>query len=288
MGSAIIFEPGFYCSIQDLGRLHYRHVGVPHAGSMDRERASLANQLVRNSLDAAVLEMILRGATLQFREPCVVGITGNLDRIHLNDELVSSNQAYQIKTGDGLKIGRVISGNFAYLSIAAGWQTEKVLGSRSMYSGITQIGRCQKGTELAYQARSADFLEVPSPDPKAEQEIFMPEKETRRIRVVQGPEYHLLPPEVKDLLSQQAFSLSPSWNRMAYKFETGYTIQLPQIKTAPVLPGTVQLTPSGSLIVLMRDAQTTGGYPRVLQVDEDHMNQLVRTGVGDQIRFEVC
>jgi allophanate hydrolase subunit 2 len=74
---------------------------------------------------------------------------------------------------------------------------------------------------------------------------------------------------------------------MAYVFETGVKVELSQIKTAPVLPGTVQLTPSGNLIVLMRDAQSTGGYPRILQLDESAINQIARLQVGSSIKFQL-
>jgi allophanate hydrolase subunit 2 len=60
---------------------------------------------------------------------------------------------------------------------------------------------------------------------------------------------------------------------------------LPSILTSAVLPGTVQLTPSGKLIILMRDCQVTGGYPRVLQVSEESINRLSQKITGDKIQF---
>jgi allophanate hydrolase subunit 2 len=62
---------------------------------------------------------------------------------------------------------------------------------------------------------------------------------------------------------------------------------LEQLKSSPVLPGTVQLTANGQLIVLMRDAQTTGGYPRVLQLKQRYINFLSQHTVGERIGFVI-
>ena len=74
---------------------------------------------------------------------------------------------------------------------------------------------------------------------------------------------------------------------MAYVLEEKLTHQLPSIWTAPVLPGTVQCTPDGTLIILMRDAQTTGGYPRILQLSDAGINQLAQKSTQDRFQFEL-
>ena len=68
-----------------------------------------------------------------------------------------------------------------------------------------------------------------------------------------------------------------------------YTLEnnLKPIITSLVLPGTVQLTPSGKLIVLMRDCQTTGGYPRVLQLKESSIDILSQKLTGNNIHFVI-
>jgi allophanate hydrolase subunit 2 len=62
---------------------------------------------------------------------------------------------------------------------------------------------------------------------------------------------------------------------------------LEPIITSAVLPGTVQLTPSGKLIILMRDCQTTGGYPRVLQLKEASINVLAQKLTGHAVQFKL-
>ena len=74
---------------------------------------------------------------------------------------------------------------------------------------------------------------------------------------------------------------------MAYQLEEPIKNNLKPIITSLVLPGTVQLTPAGNLIILMRDCQTTGGYPRVLQLTEHAINILSQKYVGKKVQFKL-
>ena len=74
---------------------------------------------------------------------------------------------------------------------------------------------------------------------------------------------------------------------MAYIIEHSLSLSAEEILTAPVQPGTLQLTPSGAMIALMRDAQTTGGYARILQLAEASIDQLARLSPGQHFRFSL-
>jgi len=289
MGNAIVLDAGFYASIQDRGRWHNRHLGVPVSGCMSSAMTGQGNRLLGNSKDAAVLEMIMQGVTLQFRDAAVVAIVGEVDELLINDRSVKTNIPHQINAGDGLKIGRIVSGNYAYLAIKGGWQTEESLGSKSMFEGITKSGRITSGDELEFDVLETELephsiIEDEGNTTSVNRQNHR--KDPFKIKAAPGPEFDLLRKDLQTALTKQTFILSRSWNRMAYTFHTDLATNLPQIPTAPVLPGTVQLTPSGSLIILMRDAQTTGGYPRILQLNEDALNEVVKMGVGDEVGFE--
>ena len=83
------------------------------------------------------------------------------------------------------------------------------------------------------------------------------------------------------------FTISSDNSRMGYRLNETIPNNFESMLTSGVLPGTVQLTPSGKLIVLMRDCQVTGGYPRVLQLSENAINILAQKTTGDQLRFVV-
>ena len=107
------------------------------------------------------------------------------------------------------------------------------------------------------------------------------------IKVYKGPEYDLLTNEQQKQLQDQEFTVSNLYDRMAYRFKELLPNHLKSIITSPILPGTIQLTPSGNLIALMRDCQTTGGYPRILQLKEASINVLAQKFRGSVIRFQL-
>jgi allophanate hydrolase subunit 2 len=105
------------------------------------------------------------------------------------------------------------------------------------------------------------------------------------IDVLKGPEFEMLSKTQKDALFSKPFIVSKNNNRMAYQLTETLSNNLDSIITSSVLPGTVQLTPSGKLIVLMRDCQTTGGYPRILQLKESSINVLAQKFADSEISF---
>jgi biotin-dependent carboxylase-like uncharacterized protein len=273
-----ILQAGFYDSIQDRGRKKYRHLGVPYSGAMDQKAADLGNSLLNNMLDAAVLELVLNGGVYLFSLPTCIAVTGAKARVMINDIAVEQNKLLEIKSGDVLKIGAVTTGNFIYVSICGGFQTEEVLGSKSFYTGITLMGKLHKGHDVKYAPYTAPQLTKANWKPAVQQSA---------LRCYAGPEFHLLDRKQQENLLNTSFTISKNWNRMAFQLEEKTSNSLDQLKSSPVLPGTVQLTANGQLIVLMRDAQTTGGYPRVLQLEEASLSSCAQKRVGNQIDFVV-
>lgn len=108
---------------------------------------------------------------------------------------------------------------------------------------------------------------------------------TSEIGVFPGPEFYLLTEGEQEILRSRNFSIDKNNNRMAIQLQEIMGNTLKPIITGPVLPGSVQLTPSGKLIVLMRDCQTTGGYPRVMQLSETGMNKIAQKIMGDSVSF---
>lgn len=107
------------------------------------------------------------------------------------------------------------------------------------------------------------------------------------LQTYPGPEFENLSSHQKKLLEATKFTISNLNNRMGYQLNELIENNVNPIITSAVLPGTVQLTPGGKLIVLMRDAQTTGGYPRVLQLSDDAINLLAQKKTSDLVSFSI-
>ncbi|WOI23289.1 5-oxoprolinase subunit C family protein [Nonlabens ulvanivorans] len=275
MARLTILSSGFNSTIQDMGRLDYREYGVPHSGAIDQDSSRLANRLLNNRDDDAVIEMTLLGAEIIFSEPTQIAITGAYCKIVVQCMGYESPCVIAVKTGDVVKIGPAIRGNFIYMSIKEGFQSEESLGSQSYYPHILDNALLKKGDHLSYHRaeKSIDqFDEIPS-------------NLNASLKAYAGPEFHLLNRKQQEQLLGTSFTISKLWNRMAFQLEETLVHTLSAIKSSPVLPGTIQLTPDGKLIVLMRDAQTTGGYPRVLQLTEEAVNIISQKRVGEALDF---
>lgn len=276
---------GLYSSIQDRGRFGYRKFGVPVSGAMDLYSAKFANALLNNHLDCAVLESTIIGPKLIFNEPTFIVIAGAECELKINRQSANLNTVIKINSGDTLKIGKIIGGVRNYIAVAGGWQTPLVLNSRSYYSGVTKDAILKSGDQLAVASPGIEIIN------RTTVKFHPTHININELQVTKGPEFDLLDQQPAQTLLNQTFKISSQSNRMAYKLErkTGQlqNLNAKEIITSSVQPGTVQMTPTGELIVLMRDCQTTGGYARVLQLSESSINQLAQKPIGSRISFKL-
>ena len=275
-----VITAGFFTTVQDLGRTGFAHIGVPVSGAMDGYAAQLANQLLSNSKEDAVLEITFGNCTFMFDEPQLICVTGADFSPCVDEVRIALNVPVHIQKGGILSFGKQHYGIRMYLAVKGGIKTEKRLESRSFYKGITKEFLLKKGTQLQVKKLAKNITETFS-SVKVQQGHF----EAKQLVCYRGPEYDALTEDQKTELEEILFTVSKDNSRMGYKLEELIENNLSSMLTSGVLPGTVQLTPSGKLIVLMRDCQVTGGYPRVLQLSEKAINQLAQKTTGDQFRF---
>ena len=277
-----VLKTGLFDSIQDLGRAGVQHFGVPYSGAMDQYAAVLANSILGNATYLALLESTFQGPTLKFQNSTKICITGANANPKVNDLPIKMNTAITVNAGDILSFGKLEYGCRLYIAVLGGFQTEFVMHSRSMYPSITKSHRISKGDILPILEDCAMHHNTRTAVKTVESHF-----ESTDIEVLKGPEFQLLDPDVRHKLLETSLTVANSSNRMAYQFEERLANDLDSMITSLVLPGTVQLTPSGQLIVLMRDCQTTGGYPRVLPLTEAAINRLAQKNFGKQIRFKL-
>jgi biotin-dependent carboxylase-like uncharacterized protein len=277
-----VLKAGFYSTIQDLGRFGYRDIGVPVSGVMDVQSAKLANAVLDNANTAAVMEISMTGPELRFTAETQIAICGAQLAPMLNGQVISNNKLYAVKADSVLSFGILKIGFRSYLAVKGGFKTEMVLGSRSFYQPVTVSNVLKTGTIIAIDAFNRN-TEVQNAHVKYKSQL----DNSSVLEVYEGPEFIKLTDSQKKEIFSTTFKVSKFHNRMAYQIEPQLVHQLPSILTSAVLPGTVQLTPSGQLIVLMRDCQTTGGYPRVLQLTEAAVNRLSQKNTGAEFNFKL-
>jgi biotin-dependent carboxylase-like uncharacterized protein len=275
-----VLHPGFYSTIQDLGRYGYQEYGVPYSGVMDRAAAILVNTLLGNDDHKAVIEMTMTGVKLQFGIETCIAISGAHMSPKLNELPIEMTKIIHVKPNDVLSFGKLTKGFRCYLGVLGGFETKTVMQSRSMCKNITSDFMLRKHDELQISA-STFTINKQHASIKFDSSYL----DSKTIDVFKGPEFEYLSKNQQKTLFHKMYSISNDNNRMAYQLIETFENDLKPIITSAVLPGTVQLTPSGKLIVLMRDCQTTGGYPRVLQLKASALDVLAQKFTGNNIEF---
>jgi len=277
-----VIGPGRWTTIQDRGRPGLERFGIPPGGAADWFAAAAANQIVGNQQDAALLEATAVGPTLQFDADAVVAVTGG----HVDEP--PEWKATKVLRGSKLAVGTIGPGVRTYLAVRGGIDVPLVLGSRSY---------CQRGTfggGFGRPLAASDHLPIGrmiEVDPMAE-----PWSESHRlqvhgpweVRVIAGPQTDAFTGDALERLSATACRVTPDIDRMGLRLETpGLRLQPEEILTVPMTAGAIQVTPSGGLIVLHVDHQTTGGYPVIATVIYADLPLLAQVRPGDTVRFRI-
>jgi antagonist of KipI len=275
-----VLAAGAWTSVQDTGRPGLERYGIPPGGAMDRYSAAVANRLVGNRPETALLELTLEGPRLLFHQEAVIALTG----------ATSSKQqgwaGHTIPSATTIEIGALRPGVRSYLAVRGGINVPLILGSRSLcqrgaFGG--GFGRpLQAGDRIAIGAEiSADPL--PREWPPSHR---LPLAGPWEVRVTSGPHAGLFSSSDLERVLNTACRITPAMDRMGIRLETpGLRLQPPEILTTGVIEGAVQVTPSGELIVLMAEHQTTGGYPVIATVIQADLPLLAQARPGDTVHF---
>ena len=281
-----VVKPGFFTTVQDLGRQGFLRFGVPVSGAMDDFSLQLANMLVKNDSNDAGLEITMLGPELEVLDDAQIAVTGNISlRINGRDSEVW--RTLTVKSGDAISFGKVRTGCRAYLAVRGGINVPLVLGSRSTYvrgeiGGIEgrqlRIGDCIEGFNAVHPIDYCLSLPMDRiPDFSAEIDVD----------VVLGPQLESFTEEgIKALLSNP-YVITVEADRMGYRLEGALIEHSERVDTISdaILPGSVQVPASGKPIVTMRDAQTTGGYPKIAAVVSADLHVLGQAKPGDKVCF---
>lgn len=276
-----VLHPGIYSSVQDKGRVGFSKYGVPVGGVMDGYSHEIGNILIKNSKNEASIEIAFGSAKLLFDADTFICITGADFSPTINNDSVEMYTVLEVKKGSILSFGRRKFGVRTYVAVQGGIQSEEVLKSKSYFPSVTSKSLLEKGDVLTIHSKkpykNRGFSKIKRLD-----QLF----DDTQLECFPGPEYDLLSANQKQIL-QNEFTISKDNNRVGYRLEELIENNLKPILTSAVLPGTMQLSPSGKLIVLMKDCQVTGGYPRVLQLSSFAISQLSQKTTGDKIQFLV-
>ncbi|MDN3203747.1 biotin-dependent carboxyltransferase family protein [Algoriphagus sediminis] len=282
LGNAKILSTGPQSLIRDLGRFGYFSIGVPVSGPLDHKAFQWNNHLLRNDPNDSQIEINQPGLKIQFDSDTWISLAGAKCDVKVNGSGTKYFGPIKIKAGDILSFGNFELGSLIYMGISEGFQTEKVLGSRSQLQCITSSSSLNKGDLLPFFTNSTPVPSNRFAKAKWDTEYL----EKTEIRVYPGFDWNHEIEKILDPAFKERLHISKLKNTMAAQLEEVFPNDISPIATAPVFPGSIQLTPSGKLICLLSDAQVTGGYPRVLQIHEEDISILAQKKPGQEVRFE--
>jgi KipI family sensor histidine kinase inhibitor len=268
---------GMLTTVQDAGRVGHRARGVPRSGAADTFALRLANLLVGNAENAAGLEFTLVGPMLTFPRETLIAIGG------VEVEGAPSWQPFVVAAGETLDLRAVRRGSRGYVAFAGGVKTPRVLGSRSTYA------RAGLGGLLGRALQEGDLLPIAgvARHPRGHWHIdprVLPEySATPTVRVVRGAQVD----EFGAAFFSQAFRVSAQADRMGMRLMGSPLARQAnqELRSATVVPGTVQVPADGQPIILLADAQTIGGYPQIGHVISTDLPLVAQLRAGDTVRF---
>jgi antagonist of KipI len=235
-----------------------------------------------------------------FNEAAFCAIVGGGCKAYIDDVELPFNRLLWIPAFSIIKTTANLQGCRSYLSVSGGFNVKKIMGSASTYtpSGIGGInGRnLITGDMLAFKREqnlhaASNLHMLPSGVGISHwhtAELFAATPDVATVHAIKGPEFDLFNSTSQENIFNAVFTISSQSNRMGYRLE-GKKIALEQqteIVSTAVTAGVVQVTHEGDPIILMADAQTTGGYPRIARICAADISLLAQTRPGVKIQFK--
>jgi KipI family sensor histidine kinase inhibitor len=286
-----VIEPGLLTTVQDAGRFGFRRYGVSGSGAADRGALARANAALGNAPGEAALECTLSGPSLRFLEPAWFAIAGadlgaSLERGDLGAWAMPLGTPVRARRGNVLRFAGPRHGCRAIVAFAGGIDVPLVLGSRS----TDRLGAF--GGFAGRPLRAGDVLGLGAPREVAGQAVPEPPLEADElvVRAVPGPQDDHFDPTALARLAATAWEVLPGSDRAALRLAGPRLAHAGpgEIASDGMLPGCIQVPPDGQPILMLRDAPTTGGYPKIATVvvaDLDRLAQLVPGRGRVRVRF---
>lgn len=280
VGGLEIVEPGALTSVQDLGRPGYQTLGVSPGGAADPVAARVANRLLGNPEDAAVLECCMQGPMLRFHSPtslAVVGWSGP-----------KNGRAMEFAAGETIDLKAGLRALRGYIAIAGGIDVPHLLGSRS-----TDLRACFGGWH-GRTLQAGDRLPIGPlvpPCTTGHGHVSWPHRTPAgapiELRFLRGVQSSWFSEKSLSTFRRATFHISPVSDRTGCRLigPALASIKESSLVSQPVAAGSIQVPPDGQPIVLLAERQTIGGYPQIAHVISADLAKIARSWPGTPIRF---
>lgn len=278
-----VIHPGILTTFQDLGRPGFMKYGTPASGAADQFSARIANWLVGNAAHAALLEVTLFRLELLALNDLVIAVAGGDLSPAMNATSIPLWQSIFIEKGKRIFFRSRKQGLRAYLAVRGGFSGPVFLGSRSVFV------RGLMGNPL----RKGDILEVEAPKEKSiplrrlPREMIPSFSNRDPLRVILGPQEDRFSSGGIETFLTSEYLVSPQSDRMGYRLQGPRIDHLrgADIISEPIARGAIQVPGDGLPIILLWDAQVSGGYTKIANVIAADLDRLAQVMPGEILRF---
>ena len=285
MSLEIINKP-ILATIQDLGRFSYAKIGVSTSGVMDEYSYMYANKILENKYGTNCIEISFSNVIFKAHKLTQIVITGAKCEFFINDVKQQLWKAHNIKAGDIIKIGKILEGSLVYLCVKNGFDIKKEFNSNSttLKENIGGLNgtKLQQGDILPYQS---DFC-FPT---KRLKENFIPEYSNEiTLNVLLCAQEEYFSKKEKEKFFSSSYSITKDFNRMGCKLQgEKISCALDGIISEGISFGSIQIPSDGQPIILLKERQTIGGYPKIGTVLSIDCFKLSQMRPNSTIRFKV-
>lgn len=282
-----ILKGGMLTTVQDLGRTGYQSQGFGVAGVMDVRSFKIANLLIDNPENEAVLEFTLIGPTLEFTATTIIAITGGDFQPTINGEPAPMYTAIYMKKGDILKFGSARTGSRGYVAFSGYLRIPVVMGSRctnlKSHLGGFKGRKLEAGDYINFRikrpylpfflSRTLDLDEF--------------DQEEAELRVVMGPQDDKFSKQGIETFLNSEYVVTSDFDRMGCRLDGPFIApkETSDIISDGITFGSIQVPSHGKPIILLADRQTTGGYAKIATVASVDIPKLVQRKTDHKIRF---
>lgn len=277
-----VVEPGLLATVQDLGRPGAASLGVARSGALDRAALRAANRLVGNLEDAAAIEVTMGGFRAVAARDLWFAVTGAWGPIALDGRPVDPQEAHAWPAGSEVHLDWFTHGARAYLAVRGGVDAAGVLGSRST-DVLAHLGPAplRAGDDLAVCTASRPI--PPHPDAA----WGAPHDDEIELELAPGPRADWFTASARAALFEGGWSVTNDADRVGVRLDGPRLDRAREgeLPTEGMVPGALQVPPSGRPVVLLADGPVTGGYPVIAVVAAASLDRLAQARPGTRVRF---
>ena len=276
-------EPGLLATLQDLGRPGAASVGVSTSGALDRAALRTANRLVGNAEGAAVIEVTMGGFRATADADLWFAVTGAWGSIRLGGAEIDPYEAHRWPAGEELHLDWFGHGARAYLAVRGGLDGPVTLGSRAT-DILAGLGPRPLRAGDAVPVRGGAVVPIPA---AVVAPWGAPHDDELEVELAPGPRGDWFTASAHRTLFETVWTVSNRADRIGLRLD-GPALERARDGELPsegMVPGAMQVSPSGQPTILLADGPVTGGYPVIAVVTDAGLDLLAQARPGTRVRF---